>query len=144
MEISEFLVQLRSSRGITQTDLAKKLGLSRPAVSKWESGDTSNLKLHNLRALCRLYGITADQLLACDPTILRPQYQQSTGSALVVSANEPPHPGSVFQMRSSRDRYIHDILAHLSRTDDVGLAVVLDKARDIAKERPRQTQGNAT
>lgn len=36
--ISKYLQFLRKSRNYTQEDLAKKLDLSRQAVSKWETG----------------------------------------------------------------------------------------------------------
>ena len=38
--ISEYLQYLRKSHHYTQDDLAKRLDLSRQAVSKWETGTT--------------------------------------------------------------------------------------------------------
>lgn len=38
--ISKYLQFLRKSNHYTQDDLAKKLGISRQAVSKWETGDS--------------------------------------------------------------------------------------------------------
>lgn len=35
------LQQLRKLRGLTQEDLAERVGVSRQAVAKWESGETS-------------------------------------------------------------------------------------------------------
>lgn len=75
MELSDFLLQLRIHRQLSQNDVAQAVKVSRPAVTKWESGQTSNLKLDNLQALCRLYGLTADELLSCNPALMthRPQ-----------------------------------------------------------------------
>ena len=38
MELSERIQQLRKAQGISQEELAARLGVSRQAVSKWESG----------------------------------------------------------------------------------------------------------
>lgn len=39
MKFEERLVQLRKARGMSQEELAEKVGVSRQAVSKWETGD---------------------------------------------------------------------------------------------------------
>lgn len=38
MKLSEKIVQLRKGRGLSQEELAERLGASRQAVSRWESG----------------------------------------------------------------------------------------------------------
>lgn len=40
--ISKYLQLLRKSNNYTQDDLAEKLGISRQAVSKWETGVSYN------------------------------------------------------------------------------------------------------
>ncbi len=41
MAIKDVLPQLRKERGITQEDLARKLYVTRQAVSRWETGETT-------------------------------------------------------------------------------------------------------
>ena len=37
---NENIVQMRKLHGMTQEDLAEKIGVSRQAVAKWESGES--------------------------------------------------------------------------------------------------------
>ena len=48
MIIGERIKQRRSETGLTQASLAKMVGVSREAVSQWESGDSKGLKQENL------------------------------------------------------------------------------------------------
>ena len=52
----------RSAAGYSQELLADRLGVSRQAVSKWETG-TAEPSTANLLALADLYGVTVDELL---------------------------------------------------------------------------------
>ena len=56
------LARLRRSLHITQEELAERLGISRQAVSKWES-DLAYPETDKLLLLARLYGCTVDYLL---------------------------------------------------------------------------------
>lgn len=52
----------RKTRNLTQEELAEKLGVSSQAVSKWEN-DVSCPDISLLPSLCRILGITTDELL---------------------------------------------------------------------------------
>ena len=62
MELYEKLYELRRASGMSQEELAEKLGVSRQAVSKWESG-ASDPSTTNLMALAKLFGMTPEELL---------------------------------------------------------------------------------
>lgn len=62
LEFAGRLTQLRKAKGLSQEDLASRLGVSRQAVSKWERGESSP-DLDNLVALAELYGCSLDQLV---------------------------------------------------------------------------------
>ena len=66
IEIANRLVELRRSRGLSQEELAAKLGVSRQAVSKWERAESSP-DTDNLVALARLYDVSLDALLLHSP-----------------------------------------------------------------------------
>ena len=52
----------RKEKGLTQEELAAKLGVSSQAVSKWEN-DASCPDISLLPELCRVLGVTTDELL---------------------------------------------------------------------------------
>ena len=62
IEIANRLAQLRREQGLSQEELASRLGVSRQAVSKWERAESSP-DTGNLIALARLYDISLDALL---------------------------------------------------------------------------------
>lgn len=62
MEVASRLVKLRKEKGLSQEELADKLGISRQAVSKWERAEASP-DTDNLICLAKLYGISLDELL---------------------------------------------------------------------------------
>ncbi len=51
----------RRRMGLSQEQLAERLGVSRQAVSKWEL-DESLPELDKALALCRVFGVSADML----------------------------------------------------------------------------------
>lgn len=68
IEIANRLVELRKKSGLSQEELATKLGLSRQAVSKWERAEASP-DTDNLICLANLYGVSLDELLRTDEPV---------------------------------------------------------------------------
>ncbi|MCI1244637.1 MAG: helix-turn-helix domain-containing protein [Bacilli bacterium] len=68
IEIANRLVELRKKSGLSQEELAAKLGLSRQAVSKWERAEASP-DTDNLICLAKLYGVSLDTLLDTDQSV---------------------------------------------------------------------------
>lgn len=60
--ISRYLQLLRKSHNYTQEELAKELGISRQAVSKWETGATLP-DVEILLKISKLYGLTINEIL---------------------------------------------------------------------------------
>lgn len=59
----EFLSQLRREKGLTQKELADKIGVSDKTISKWEKG-RSIPDLSYIEALCTALGITTNELIS--------------------------------------------------------------------------------
>ena len=62
METKEILQELRKKHGLTQDELAEKVFVTRQAVSRWESGDTTP-NVDTLKLLSRLYDVSINTLL---------------------------------------------------------------------------------
>ena len=62
MEFYEMLIMLRKKNGISQEEFGQTIGVSRQAVSKWESGE-SMPDIEKLKRISNYYGLTIDDLL---------------------------------------------------------------------------------
>lgn len=60
--LGETLKEYRTNCKMTQEFVAESLGVSRQAVSKWESG-ASDPSTSNLFALAKLFGVSVEELL---------------------------------------------------------------------------------
>ena len=62
MGLNDKLYKLRKEKGLTQSDLADKLGVSRQSVSNWEVGSVVP-STKRLKDLSHLYGVPLNYLL---------------------------------------------------------------------------------
>lgn len=62
MNVSSRLQELRKAAGYSQEQLAEMLGVSRQAVSKWESGQT-NPDINNVGRLSEIYNKSTDYII---------------------------------------------------------------------------------
>ncbi len=67
IKIHEQIAFLRKQKGLTQEELAKALGVTNQAVSKWESGACCP-DIQLLPELAKLFEVTVDELLGCAST----------------------------------------------------------------------------
>ena len=65
MQLPEKLTYLRKQKGLTQSNLAEALNVSRQAISRWEVG-TAVPSTDNLKVLSDLYDVSIDYLLNCN------------------------------------------------------------------------------
>ncbi|MDD3212297.1 MAG: helix-turn-helix transcriptional regulator [Eubacteriales bacterium] len=62
MDVADRIQLLRKTRGISQEELAERVGVSRQAVSKWESGQ-SMPDIEKILLMSEDFGVTTDYLL---------------------------------------------------------------------------------
>lgn len=63
IETANRLLNYRKQHGLSQEELAAKIGVSRQAVSKWERAEASP-DTDNLIELAKIYGVTLDELIS--------------------------------------------------------------------------------
>ena len=66
MDLGDSLLSARKNRGLTQEEVAERLGVSRQTISKWELGETLPDILQSKR-LAALFNTTLDELISFDP-----------------------------------------------------------------------------
>ena len=76
MTIGQRIAQLRRERGMSQEELGEAMGVSRQAISKWES-DAALPEVEKLIALSQLFSIPVGQLLGVE----EPPMEESGGAA---------------------------------------------------------------
>ena len=74
MNFSENLASLRKSKGLSQEEIADRLGVSRQAISKWENGQALP-ETANIIKLCEILEVTPNELLGYEGQKDRPVEQ---------------------------------------------------------------------
>lgn len=84
MKLNEKIYTCRKRAGLSQEALADKLGVSRQAVSKWETGEAEP-EIGKLRLLAKEFGVTADWLLSEE----EPEDEKAPGWTVRDAAPDP-------------------------------------------------------
>ena len=63
MTLEEQIKHYRKQAGLSQEEMAEKIGVSRQAITKWENG-TGTPDIANLMAIAEIFQITVDELLS--------------------------------------------------------------------------------
>lgn len=62
--IGEIIKSARKAKGLTQEELANRVGVQKSAIAKWENGRVSEIKRSNLKALSIALGLNPNVLLS--------------------------------------------------------------------------------
>ena len=65
MEIGKKIMNLRKKDGLSQEELAEKIGVARQTISKWELGETSP-DLKQAKELSKIFNVSLDELVDND------------------------------------------------------------------------------
>ena len=99
MELNERIAAARRAAGMSQEQLGEALGVSRQAVSKWESGQTKP-DLEAVGKMCELFHLSADYLLLGreekkddgSAAQAQPKAQTTTGGYSLILVDTNPSP----------------------------------------------------
>lgn len=88
MQIGEVIRKYRKSKNMTQEEMASRLGVTAPAVNKWENGN-SMPDIQLLSPIARLLGITPDVLLSFHEELTREEINSLINEADTRLKKEP-------------------------------------------------------
>jgi len=82
-----FIAQLRRERGLTQEQLAQKLGVTNRSISRWENGNTMP-DLSLMQYLCKELEITIPELLTGERKAETPQWKKGIQQLMELARRE--------------------------------------------------------
>ena len=65
MSLGNSLFDARKKKGLSQEEVAEKLGVSRQTISKWETDETVP-DIYQAKKLAKIYGLSLDELIDTD------------------------------------------------------------------------------
>ena len=65
MSLGNSLFDARKKKGLSQEEVAEKLGVSRQTISKWETEETVP-DIYQAKKLAKIYGLSLDELIDAD------------------------------------------------------------------------------
>lgn len=89
MILADKIIDLRKKAGMSQEELAEKLGVSRQSVSKWE-GAQSTPDLNRILKMSEIFGVSTDFLLKDEFDLSKPNSTQEAIEISMPDETEPP------------------------------------------------------
>lgn len=62
-ELGELIKQKRIDKGLSQTELANKMGVNVSTISRWESGEIENMRRHHVALISKVLDISIYTLM---------------------------------------------------------------------------------
>jgi len=79
MNMGDRIKELRISKGYTQEELGKRLGLKKAAIQKYENGGVENIKRSKIKLLADALGVTPSYIMGWEEPTAALKYQSSEG-----------------------------------------------------------------
>lgn len=134
IHLAQKITALRKDRKITQEALAKFLGVSKAAVSKWETGQ-SFPDITLLPQLADYFGVTIDTLMGYEPQLTREEIRETYHRLARAFTTEPAE--AVYRQCQT---LIHDYYACMPLLFQMGLLLINHLDRFPAERHPALLQ----
>lgn len=125
--LAQRIKRLRAANGLSQAALGNACQVSRVAVTKWENGDTENLKLINLKRLASAFHISVGELIDAaepKPTLLRePGLLSDCTNNVVKMPNDTP--------------LKKELASLVEKINDRGLILLVESAEQLVARFPK-------
>ncbi len=140
MDFGKRLKELRTSKNWTQEELAKKINLSKPNISKYEAGVVEP-NLSTLNALCSLFNVSTDYLLyKTDFSDEKNKTICKNISRLIKTIKRPPNPGNIAgielvfpDIQNGTYKFVNQTLEQFSEYFGVGISVLTNEPKEPTK-----------
>lgn len=100
IKIGKFIATCRKEKGITQSVLAEKLGISDRAVSKWETGKNMP-DSGSMLELCSILGVSVNELLTGEKMNNMDEYKKEAERHLIeLNAEKEQHAKNLLRLRT--------------------------------------------
>lgn len=118
--MAERLRELRKEKGLSQAEVAKLLGISRPAYVQYETGKTTPSQ--RINDLCIIFGVTADYILG--------NINSTSKSNSLLTVNN----GKILIELNEHERKLLEKYRKLSETAKIRVEARIDAEYDMMKE----------
>lgn len=101
LSLSDRILEERSRNHLTQEELARRLGVSKAAVSKWECGQ-SLPDIALLPKMASLFSITLDDLFGYEPVASEEKREEIVGQLQGLLAKDPARAAEYAEQQVAR------------------------------------------
>lgn len=111
MKLSEKILQLRKSKGMTQEELAELCNVSRQSISKWEA-DIALPETEKLLLLSEIFRVSLDVLLKDELTLSEVKEVHTCGNNAVQEKRQEIYEGTLIKESIADDKVIDYLHVH--------------------------------
>ena len=122
-EIGQRLRELRIQVGLTLDEVGKRIGVSKQAIYKYETGITTNIPLDKIEELAKLYHVSPAEIMGWDETDADENYYHDPeAAALADMIKDNPRYRVLFEASRNLSAddvdFVIDMINKLAKTDE--------------------------